>query len=373
MKSRYFVVMGTAIFLLAASVGSVPAAQGLETAPTLSLSDPIGLITALAPDSSESANKSASLLDDAGTVLRLPEDIGRSASTVSLGSGRDDVAVTLPLGAQLASGGRGLLSYSTENPDVKTYASATSTGTALLVGIANADAPIHYSFDFHFPDDTVIVPDAEGGYDIDLPGEIDGHIFPAWAKDASGKDLRSEYSWDGSTLTQSVALEEASAFPVLADPAWSYTRDYAIGSAQPGTARAVMHNCFNCLFPVEGAPREFPTPGQLLPLVVRPAQGLPALNFNCIFRDEIYYPPQTGDMHKWGFVFDATPGHVDGKGSWISFVVRDKPIRSGERNWVLTVYGSIVNQNPVGIGNDAYVLLASANWQKFADNLAQIP
>ncbi|NRD07978.1 hypothetical protein [Rathayibacter agropyri] len=102
MKSRYFVVMGTAIFLLAASVGSVPAAQGLETAPTLSLSDPIGLITALAPDSSESADKSASLLDEAGTVLRLPEDIGRSASTVSLGSGRDDIAVTLPLNAQLA-------------------------------------------------------------------------------------------------------------------------------------------------------------------------------------------------------------------------------------------------------------------------------
>ncbi|QOD08998.1 hypothetical protein [Rathayibacter toxicus] len=151
------------------------------------------------------------------------------------------------------------------------------------MGIGAADAPSDYSFDFHFPQGTRSAPDAESGFDIDLPGDRDGHIFPAWAKDAEGRSLPTHYSWDGDRLTQVVALDHAHAFPVLADPAWSYERNIDIGNANPGKARAVMHNCF---FPVEGAPEKFPVPDQYLPLVVRPLPLLPAMDHGFLLQFE---------------------------------------------------------------------------------------
>ncbi len=59
--------------------------------------------------------------------------------------------------------------------------------------MGNADAPSNYSFDFHFPEGTRVVPDAEGGCDIDLPGAVDGHLFPRWAKDSEGRSLPTRF------------------------------------------------------------------------------------------------------------------------------------------------------------------------------------
>ncbi|QOD11120.1 hypothetical protein [Rathayibacter toxicus] len=363
-------IVGVALCcIVSACVGASPV-----HAADLSLSRPAELIRALAPDAAPRPHSAGFIAPTAPTTL-LSATESRTVSDVAIDppSGAAPFSVTLPRSATLQANSGALLSYATDRPDVIALASATGAGASFLVGIGAADAPSDYSFDFHFPQGTRSAPDAESGFDIDLPGDRDGHIFPAWAKDAEGRSLPTHYSWDGDRLTQVVALDHAHAFPVLADPAWSYERNIDIGNANPGKARAVMHNCFNCFFPVEGAPEKFPVPDQYLPLVVRPLPLLPAMNFNCVFREEVYYPPESGDLYKWGFVFDTAPGHVDGDGSWISFAIRNKPIRSDEVHWVLTVYASIENDNPVLVGRDVYVTGATAKWNDFASNLARIP
>ncbi|MGO2751563.1 MAG: hypothetical protein ACTIA6_16045 [Pseudoclavibacter sp.] len=51
---------------------------------------------------------------------------------------------------------------------------------------------------------------------------IVGHVAPAWAIDAEGNHLPTSYSVSEGQLTQAVATENA-AFPIVADPSWTFT------------------------------------------------------------------------------------------------------------------------------------------------------
>ncbi len=87
----------------------------------------------------------------------------------------------------------------------------------------------------------------------------------------------------------------------------------------------------------------------------------------CRFRTDEYrdYPPEFGGP-AWGFVFDATSNHVDGYGSWISFDTYKKP---GEQTYTLGIYGYVINENPGGIPQAAYLTGAYFNWLQFSYNL----
>ncbi|WP_435298434.1 hypothetical protein [Timonella sp. A28] len=47
-------------------------------------------------------------------------------------------------------------------------------------------------------------------------------INPAWAVDAKGAPLKTEYVLEGNTLIQRVHTDESTAFPVVADPSWTW-------------------------------------------------------------------------------------------------------------------------------------------------------
>lgn len=112
-----------------------------------------------------------------------------------------------------------------------------------MVVIADASAPKSYDFSLNLPDGYSIIKgedsqnplEQEEGWlyvvnnnDI-ITDEETGATFPdsilaiepAWAKDANGNNLKTEYVVSGSTITQIVYFDENSAFPIVADPAMS--------------------------------------------------------------------------------------------------------------------------------------------------------
>lgn len=75
------------------------------------------------------------------------------------------------------------------------------------------------------------------------------------------------------------------------------------------TALKELHRCFNCSFPVGGAPKAYPKNGQLLPLVAC-ASGLFCRKAPVRF----YSHPE-----RLGFLLIAQRGHFDGAGSIVEF------------------------------------------------------
>ncbi|WP_460444115.1 hypothetical protein, partial [Amycolatopsis cihanbeyliensis] len=75
-----------------------------------------------------------------------------------------------------------------------------------------------------------------------------------------------------------------------------------------------LKRCFNCSFPIDGAPADFPVDGQHIPLDA----CLPILGFICMDAPvKAYTLKENG---QWaGFRFIAQEGHFDGAGSVIDF------------------------------------------------------
>ena len=80
--------------------------------------------------------------------------------------------------------------------------------------------------------------------------------------------------------------------------------------ATPSHALQELRRCFNCSFPVGGAPRAYPTLGQFIPLVVCATGG-----FGCQKAPVKAYP--TDGLYQLRLV--AEPGHFDGTGSSVTF------------------------------------------------------
>lgn len=134
-----------------------------------------------------------------------------------------------------------------------------------------------------------------------------------------------------------------------------------------------MHSCFNCIFPVEGAPAAFPRPKQTLPLVVRLSDLWPfnsPNNFTCIFGEEHYVNRKFGVGSNildgdFACYFNSGPGHVDGPGSMISFDFYGKGNSQPLTKMQFVVFASITNSNPAGIPNWTYLIGAKSTWGTF--------
>lgn len=245
-----------------------------------------------------------------------------------------------------------------------TYVKANPAGAQVFFSAADSSGLDNMSVTFDVAQGAALAPVRSGGYFLDLADGTTIHIDEPWAVDASGNELSTAYQLSGATLTQTVQVGDSTDYPILADPNWTYGWDYGIGARNPGSAQYVMTQCFNCYFPVEGAPDDMPTTNDLLPLVVRPFPGGPAMNFECTFVQQVLYSSPGFSM--WEMIFAATHNHVDGYGSSIQFQIFKK---EGESTYTLRVFGYIVNDNPGGIPNPVYVNLAVANWITFANNL----
>ena len=222
------------------------------------------------------------------------------------------------------------------------------------------------------PEGTTAKTGIDGGLSrLNNEGRSVGSIRAPWARDANGLDLPTTYEWSDGSLTQHIDLSDPRiAFPVIADPAWDYTVGWLIETKTVSQVRNLLYSCFNCYFPVAGAPASFPAYNEFLPLEVGPIPGVLGWNFNC-YMDTTYYDNQGNGWAWFGYRFRAAAGHVDGLGSTIDFSFNPAWNQSNPNNRFteLVVYAWIMNDNPMGIGQSAYIAGAWYNWGAFAGAL----
>ncbi|WP_078292958.1 hypothetical protein [Mycobacterium sp. D16R24] len=162
-------------------------------------------------------------------------------------------------------------------------------------------------------------------------------------------------------------------------PKWEYDLDLSTGvkiiddrthptSAGAGISMDDVYNelkrCFNCNFPIPGAPHDFPKVGDELPLHVGPGgvQGMPV---------KVTQIDKTSDAINIEFV--TLPGHADGPGSTIHFTWhnQDGDLRLGVHS-VVTSPGPGTEGWPLGpVIREGYRTIGWGTWQPYIDNVTR--
>ncbi|OCB20049.1 hypothetical protein [Mycobacterium intracellulare] len=127
-----------------------------------------------------------------------------------------------------------------------------------------------------------------------------------------------------------------------------------------------LHRCFNCNFPMGGAPKAFPNVGDELPLEIRTA-GQKLLNFP-VRVTEIQRTASAIDIE-----FVTLPGHVDGPDSTIHFRFFEQGGQLHLATHGLITQGPGSEDVPIlspGL-RSAYTGVAHAVWQPYINNLTR--
>lgn len=247
----------------------------------------------------------------------------------------------------------------------------TNDGFSIYTVISNRNAPDSYSYKLNLPVG-VATTEFQGGYSLDDFKDFSVVISAPWAIDANGKNLDTWYTLENDVLTQHIDLSAANiAFPVVADPNWSYSLRYFFDNISTSEAWRKVHNCFNCYFPVLGAPFAFPGLNDTLPLFINIYVPFPLNYLGGYYNMECLMGFTEAHNGLYGWYFWATKNHIDGVGSWIRF--RFMNTSNGP---ALVVDAQIKNDfylNALGITNNAYALAAQTNWNQFGWRLDWLP
>ncbi len=247
---------------------------------------------------------------------------------------------------------QGLVLVQDSNSETSSVIQPTATGGRILTVIKSAESSHCSSFQFDVPDGTTMEQGGEGFY-LEHGADVLLHISDPWAVDSAGTNVPTAYSWEAGTLTQCISETATNLqYPVLADPGWDYTYQYTVNKTA-ATNKIHLKSCFNCYFPVTGAPQGFPVPNQLLPLTTT----FLVFPYNMVCR----FDSEFNGTDSFGFSFLATANHTDGLGSWILFELRTV---SGVKKLVVSAH--VVNDLN---NNFAYLNGAQSKWQDFATNL----
>lgn len=268
--------------------------------------------------------------------------------------------------SQLESSG-GVVTATTD--EAITTALPTSVGLQLVSVIADASAPTEFSYSLRLPSEAVVYRASSGALVVeDGSDEGIGKFEAPWAVDADGREVPTHFEYEGGALRQVVEHSASEyTYPIVADPAWSYTYTAAArqgngalvtGSEVPWDVYTELKRCFNCSFPVSGAPKAYPKKGQLIKLNASP--------FTCINvpAPVRFYPLGSAGSGSPDWYFTAEAGHFDGEGSKISFDFykpKGYPVRIAIAATVKKDNGSAAN------AANAYV--AKNTWSQFINSL----
>jgi len=240
----------------------------------------------------------------------------------------------------------GVVALNTEDPNSEAYIQPVEGGYRVISATLNADGPSTFDYTLDVPSDAQLHEDGSLLF-IEAGAQTFAVLEIPWAKDGNGVDVPTWYSLSQGVLTQHLDLSRVDSYPVLADPAWTYSYKFPTNKTSTRVEQ-LLRSCFNCYFPVAGAPRAFPTQGQLLPLTVG---GIG--NFECRMGGTAKV---AGSLFQYSFL--ATRNHIDGEGSTITF-----SFRSDQYLWVSA---SVMNQL---LNNSLYRGGAIQTWSNFANKL----
>lgn len=362
-----------------ASASALPGAGSPGPSVPPSISEPVALIGAIAPDLLAQTRQPAT----AEQAASFAAQTGRSAFRIEVPA---DPSTPIALAPTQAEGAglpvsiriEGASGQGVTTDGITTYAQGGTgravssvqpleNGVRLLTALAGAEAGESFSYDLGLPAGFTVTPMPDG---LSLLAAADGRYIgtlgAAWATDAAGTPLATRYEWSGSTLMQKVELTPDTSYPVLLDPTWYY--DYDFSAQLPGyharypkgldyKVERLLQGCFNCYFPIDGAPRGYPADGSLLSLNASPFSLIPAAAA----------PVRVQTVSGGAMQFVAQPGHFDGAGSTITFAWYNDAagyLHLFVHAMVLADWGVLRDANRLAAG------IAWLNfWQKVADNV----
>ncbi|MGH1548297.1 hypothetical protein ACRAWB_03580 [Leifsonia poae] len=181
-----------------------------------------------------------------GGTITVPVD---PSEGISLG---DSVTIGLPF-AQQASDATdsplaGVVAFNNNNGSTTVPFVLSDGATQINTVIENVDAPHRYDYPIDLPAGASLTADGQGTIAAVAADGAPLTVFgEAWAKDANGAPVPTHYELHGNTLTQVVDFTEATAFPVVADPAT--TGVYSYNCVNPNGSSYFMkpnENLTNC-------------------------------------------------------------------------------------------------------------------------------
>lgn len=100
-------------------------------------------------------------------------------------------------------------------------------GARTLVTLKDDKASATHRFRLNLPQGADITEDGQGGFEITREGREGVHLPVAtidapWAKDANGDAVHTSYKLDGNDIVQTVETNDKTAFPVVADPKFTW-------------------------------------------------------------------------------------------------------------------------------------------------------
>ncbi|WP_158408013.1 DUF2599 domain-containing protein [Corynebacterium epidermidicanis] len=143
---------------------------------------------------------------------------------VKLRTTAGDIELSIPKGTQNASktatgiGDRSVM-FDQGDDTVATVTAYPDESMQMHSVILSPTAPHEFRYDVSLPAEVSMSKNEDGGIDfVDSKQNFVAGIAPAWARDAEGNRVSSEYDVVGDSIVQKVATVSADQYPVVADP-----------------------------------------------------------------------------------------------------------------------------------------------------------
>lgn len=184
----------------------------------------------LAPSSKApgAAAKSVTRTESGSVTVQAPEDATGSVKTTAPDGTAFGLRLPRAKSVEGVKAGSGTVVYpgAADSTDLAVQPT-TDGGARTLVTLKDKNAPTEQRFDLQLPTGAHLATNDSGGYDIFQDNgkgytTLKGAISAPWAKDAHGKDVATSYKLEGGTLVQSIDTNSTTAFPVVADPHYTW-------------------------------------------------------------------------------------------------------------------------------------------------------
>ena len=116
----------------------------------------------------------------------------------------------------------GLVGYHNGNGSTTVRAIKEDGSAQTATVLDSSSAPERFDYPISLPDGAVLEASGDVILVISSAGEFIGGFAPAWATDANGTEVATEYVVDGATITQVVSHQAGNfEYPIVADPLYS--------------------------------------------------------------------------------------------------------------------------------------------------------
>ncbi|MGO4595746.1 hypothetical protein AB4Z18_18175 [Leifsonia sp. 2TAF2] len=222
--SRALTVAGVAASaaIAIALVGAAPAEAEADSISTLAAvtKATAGTVDAAAPVDTTASGMNAIHAPVGGAEVTVPT---RATGGISVETAGGDFAVSLPFASGAAAATvekKGIVSYNNNNGSISVPVVVVGGSLQINTVIAKRSAPSHYSYRLTIPTGGQIVQVGKSYFLLNASQDPIAYISEPWATDAKGAAVSTHYTLKGSTLTQVVEASAATAYPVVADPAF---------------------------------------------------------------------------------------------------------------------------------------------------------